>query len=100
MSQYADGGIMATKPYCASGKYIDRMSNYCKGCRYDPGAAIGEDACPFTTLYWDFLDRNQQKFQDNHRMTMQLKNLERKSSTDLKEIRARAKKIRSGKIEV
>jgi deoxyribodipyrimidine photolyase-related protein len=55
MSQFADGGWIATKPYVSSGAYIDRMSDYCKGCPYDPKKSIGEDACPFTTLYWSFL---------------------------------------------
>ncbi len=100
MSQHGDGGIMATKPYCASGKYIDRMSNYCKGCRYKPDQAIGEEACPFTTLYWDFLNRHQSRFKKNNRMTMQLKNLERKSAKDLKQIRQRAEQIRTGVLQV
>jgi deoxyribodipyrimidine photolyase-related protein len=77
MSQYADGGLMASKPYIASGKYIQRMSNYCRGCRYDPAAATGEKACPFTTLYWDFLRRHERLLAANPRMTMQLKNLKR-----------------------
>jgi deoxyribodipyrimidine photolyase-related protein len=86
MSQYADGGFMASKPYVASGKYIDRMSNYCRGCRYDPAAATGPRACPFTTLYWDFLDRHQHRFAAHPRLKMQLNNLRRKSDGDRKAI--------------
>jgi deoxyribodipyrimidine photolyase-related protein len=95
MSQHGDGGLMATKPYCASGKYIQRMSNACGSCRFDPAKATGPDACPFTTLYWDFLDRHRQRFENNHRMRMQLKNLDRKSSDELREIRAAAEKLKS-----
>jgi deoxyribodipyrimidine photolyase-related protein len=98
MSQHGDGGIMATKPYCASGNYIQGMSNYCGGCRYDPKKAIGDDACPFTTLYWDFLDRHRDRFRKNPRMTMQLKNVERKSDEELQQIRVRAEQLRDGKI--
>lgn len=68
---------MASKPYVASGKYIDRMSNYCERCKFNPAEAIGENACPFTTLYWDFLMRNEKKLRNNQRMTMQLRNLDR-----------------------
>lgn len=96
MSQYGDGGLMATKPYCASGAYIQRMSNYCEGCRYDPKQATGADACPVTTLYWDFLDRHRTRLKKNHRMSMQLKNLERKPAAQLDEIRRLAALIRSG----
>ena len=77
MSQFADGGAMASKPYAASGKYIQRMSNYCRGCRYDPAEATGERACPFTTLYWDFLLRNEDRLRQVPRMEMQLRNLVR-----------------------
>ena len=56
MSQFADGGLVGSKPYAASGAYIDRMSDYCGGCRYDVKARGGPDACPFNPLYWDFLD--------------------------------------------
>ncbi|MGZ9035420.1 MAG: cryptochrome/photolyase family protein, partial [Rhodospirillales bacterium] len=90
MSQYGDGGLVGTKPYCASGNYIDRMSDYCRGCRYDPKRAEGENACPFTTLYWDFLARHKQRFAPNRRMTMQLRNLERKAAGELAAIRRRA----------
>ena len=94
MSQYADGGVMASKPYCASGKYIQRMSNYCTGCRYDPAQTTGPEACPISTLYWDFLDRNRKKLAGNNRMAMQLKNVDRKSSAELKAIRKRSDEIR------
>jgi deoxyribodipyrimidine photolyase-related protein len=100
MSQHADGGIMATKPYCASGNYIQRMSNLCSSCRYQPKEAVGKDACPFTTLYWDFLHRHRDQFSQNNRMAMQLKNLERKSDTELSKIRRRASKIRNGEMRV
>ncbi len=79
MSQFADGGLMASKPYIASGKYIDRMSNHCKGCRYEPGQSVGENACPFTTLYWDYLNQHAEALSNNSRMAMQLKNLNRLS---------------------
>ena len=94
MSQFADGGVMASKPYVATGKYIQRMSNYCQGCRYDPAKAVGDDACPFTTLYWDFLDRHQSRLAGNNRMVMQLKNLERKKEEDVAAIRKAAKALR------
>jgi deoxyribodipyrimidine photolyase-related protein len=80
MSQFADGGVMASKPYAASGKYIQRMSNHCKGCRFDPALSVGESACPFTTLYWDFLLRHETTLTANPRMGMQLKNLARLST--------------------
>jgi deoxyribodipyrimidine photolyase-related protein len=94
MSQHGDGGVVGTKPYCASGNYIDRMSDYCRECRYNPKRASGEDACPFTTLYWDFLDRHHDCFANNMRMKFQLKNLERKSQDELREIRQQADHIR------
>jgi deoxyribodipyrimidine photolyase-related protein len=68
MSQFADGGFMASKPYAASGAYIDRMSDYCSGCRYDVSQKTGEDACPFNPLYWDFLDRNAGTLAKNQRL--------------------------------
>lgn len=94
MSQYADGGVMASKPYCASGAYINRMSNACRQCRYDPKQAVGEKACPFTTLYWDFLARHRTLLGSNQRMTMQLKNVDRKDAAELATIRRAADDFR------
>ncbi|MDX1606026.1 MAG: cryptochrome/photolyase family protein, partial [Candidatus Competibacterales bacterium] len=94
MSQHGDGGMMATKPYCASGRYIQRMSNYCRACRYDPARATGDKACPFTTLYWDFLERHGERFRDNRRMRFQLGNLARKSSGERQAIRDQAEALR------
>ena len=95
MSQYADGGIMASKPYCATGAYLDRMSNACKSCRYKPKVAHGPEACPFTTLYWDFLARHKTRLRKNPRMAMQLKNLDRKNASDLRTIRRQADDLRA-----
>ncbi|MEM9185311.1 MAG: cryptochrome/photolyase family protein [Planctomycetota bacterium] len=95
MSQYGDGGVMASKPYCATGKYIQRMSNYCGGCRYNPAKAAGDDACPFTTLYWDFLARNKKRLSGNNRMSLQLKNVDRKPADELAAIRDRAAELKA-----
>ncbi len=77
MSQYADGGVMATKPYAGGGAYIDRMSDYCGGCRYNPKVRVGENACPFTAGYWAFLERNRDALQGNFRMGQPLRGLDR-----------------------
>jgi len=68
MSQHADGGVLATKPYAAGGAYIDRMSDYCGGCAYNPRVRVGEDACPYTAGYWSFLDRQADRLAGNPRM--------------------------------
>ena len=94
MGQFADGGLMASKPYVASGKYIDRMSNHCKGCRFDPALSTGDKACPFTTLYWNYLDRHADTLAKNPRMLMQLKNLNRMSPEQRQAIDSQAKKLR------
>jgi deoxyribodipyrimidine photolyase-related protein len=69
MALYADGGIMASKPYAASGNYINKMSNFCKSCTYDVSLSIGEKACPFNALYWDFMARNEKTLRQNQRMS-------------------------------
>lgn len=98
MSQFADGGLLASKPYCASGNYIQKMGNYCTNCRYNPKKATGDKACPFTTLYWDFLDRHQEKLADNHRMGFQFRNLKRKSTQQMDEIREQAENLRKNNV--
>ncbi len=92
MSLHADGGRMATKPYASGGAYIAKMSDYCKGCAYDPKKRTGPTACPFTTLYWDFLARNEQRFRKNHRLAQPLAGLRRLS--DLEATRKRAEEVR------
>lgn len=77
MVLFADGGYLASKPYAAGGSYINRMSDYCKHCRYKVSKKNGPDACPFNYLYWDFLDRNRDKLSNNHRVGMMYKTLER-----------------------
>jgi deoxyribodipyrimidine photolyase-related protein len=94
MGVHADGGRLMTKPYAAGGAYINRMTQFCKGCQYDPKKRVGDDACPFTTLYWDFLDRHKDEFVKNHRMARQVHGLDR--LTDLPELRVRAKEVLAG----
>ncbi|MEC7030329.1 MAG: cryptochrome/photolyase family protein [Pseudomonadota bacterium] len=68
MALFADGGVLGSKPYAASGQYINKMSDYCKGCRYKVTEKVGEEACPFNYLYWDFLIRNQRQLGNNQRL--------------------------------
>ena len=98
MSQYADGGLMASKPYVATGKYIQRMGPHCKGCRYDPGERSGDRACPFTTLYWDFLMRHEERLAHNPRMALQVKNVARLSAAQKLAVQDRAAAIRRGEV--
>lgn len=95
MSQHADGGVMGTKPYVASGAYINRMSDHCRHCRYDPARATGEQACPFTTLYWDFLARHETRFRPNARMKYQYANLARKEKAEVAAIRSQADRLKA-----
>lgn len=94
MSQFADGGFMGSKPYIASGKYIHRMSNHCQGCRYDPEQATGPKACPFTTLYWDFLGRHETRFNAHPRLKPQVLNWQRKAPEQQQAIRTEASLLR------
>jgi deoxyribodipyrimidine photolyase-related protein len=80
MATFADGGIVGSKPYAASGAYIDRMGDYCGGCRYSVKQKTGEGACPFNRLYWGFLERNRKTLRDNPRLAMPYRTLERWSS--------------------
>lgn len=77
MALFADGGVLGSKPYASSGKYIDRMSDYCRHCRYDVRKGTGPDACPFNYLYWNFMVENADKLSGNQRMTMMYRTLER-----------------------
>lgn len=93
MSQWADGGIVATKPYVSAAAYIHKMSNYCDSCQYDKKKRVGEDACPFNSLYWNFLDDKKQFFAKNNRMAMMLRLLEKIPAEDLVQIKLRAAQI-------
>ena len=93
MALHADGGYVGTKPYAASAAYINRMSDSCRGCRYDRSAAIGSDACPFNALYWDFVARNEARFAQNVRMRMIVRNWQGRPAPLQAAIRARAGEI-------
>ncbi len=77
MSQYADGGIVGTKPYVSSANYIDKMSNYCSGCHYNKNKKHGYKACPFNSLYWSFYARNRDKLEKNPRIGFVYRTLDR-----------------------
>jgi deoxyribodipyrimidine photolyase-related protein len=98
MSQYADGGLMGSKPYVATGKYIQRMGGPCSRCRYDPAIAEGETACPFTTLYWDFLLRHEPRLAGQSRLVHQMGRLQTLDQPRREAIRFRADAIRSGAV--
>ncbi len=91
MALHADGGRMATKPYASGGAYLNRMSDHCRGCAFDPKQRTGDDACPFTTLYWDFLARNEESLGSNHRMARTYGGMRRLG--DLDAVRARADEV-------
>jgi len=97
MGLHADGGRMATKPYVSGGRYLDRMTDHCRRCPYDPTKRVGDDACPYSTLYWDFLARHRDRFARNARMAQAVRGLDR--LPDLPEVRARAAHVRLGLAE-
>ena len=90
MALFANGGRFTSKPYVASGQYIDRMSNYCKGCAYSPAQRSGEGACPVTTLYWNFLDRHETELAASPRTALMVKNLQKLDDDARASIRAHA----------
>ena len=93
MSQFADGGLVATKPYVSSANYINKMGNYCKECVYSHTVKSGENSCPFNSLYWNFLEEKKAHFKNNQRMSMMLSLLEKKSKEELNELQERAHNI-------
>ena len=93
MSQYADGGIVATKPYISSGQYIQRMGGPCKTCRYNVKEKTGDDACPFNVLYWNFLLQHEDRLRGNRRMALMYKHVERMSSAQKTEVTAQAQQL-------
>jgi deoxyribodipyrimidine photolyase-related protein len=95
MSQFADGGVVASKPYAASGAYINRMSNYCKGCRYNVKLRTGDDACPFNALYWDFLSRHRDKLASNPRIGQMIRTYDKFAEDERERITASAAKFLS-----
>jgi deoxyribodipyrimidine photolyase-related protein len=90
MSQFGDGGLLGSKPYISSGAYINKMSDYCGHCRYDVKKRVGEDACPFNALYWDFIARHEDKLASNRRMAMPYRTWAKQSSELQTETRAQA----------
>ena len=94
MATWGDGGKLASKPYVATGAYVQRMSDHCRGCAYDPARRHGEGACPMTVLYWDFLARHRERFAAHPRMGMMVRNLDRLSEEEVAAIRADAAALR------
>jgi deoxyribodipyrimidine photolyase-related protein len=86
MSTFADGGVLASKPYVSSGNYINKMSNYCKHCDYKISKKTGEDACPFNYLYWNFIDKQRETFSQNGRANFMVNMFDKKSEEDKKAI--------------
>ena len=94
MTLHADGGFVGTKPYAASANYINTMSDYCGGCAYDPKKTVGDTACPYNALYWDFIARNEARFARNTRMSLPLRNWQRRDDETKTAIRTHAARLR------
>ena len=92
MALFADGGVLSSKPYAASGAYVNRMSDYCKACIYDPKRKTGDAACPLNYLYWNYLDVNKARLRNNGRMALPYKNLAKITAKEKREM-AQASKI-------
>jgi deoxyribodipyrimidine photolyase-related protein len=86
MSQFADGGIVGTKPYASSANYINKMSNYCDGCYYDKGKRYGDRSCPFNSLYWDFYDRNRKLLEKNPRVSVMYRTWDKMPNDEKRDI--------------
>lgn len=95
MSQWADGGLLATKPYVSSAAYLQRMGDHCKGCRYDPKARTSDNACPYNALYWNFFDQHRSHFQTNPRLGVVYHQLNRMPEKTLEELKARSAQVLS-----
>ena len=95
MSLHADGGFVGTKPYAASANYIDKMSDFCDRCRYDKKKTVGDDACPYNALYWDFMDRNDERFSRNPRMGLVMRNWAGRDPKVKVAVRERAAQLRA-----
>ena len=96
MILYADGGYLGSKPYAASGAYINKMSDYCKGCTYDVKEKTGPKACPFNYLYWNFMDKNREFLEGNQRMPFVFATLDKMGDERIATIRKDAKKFLDG----
>jgi deoxyribodipyrimidine photolyase-related protein len=96
MALHADGGLLGSKPYAASGAYIDRMSDYCAGCAYDPKTKLGAQACPFNYLYWHFLIVNEAQLKSNLRMALPYRSLARLAAERRQQITQQAEQFLAG----
>jgi deoxyribodipyrimidine photolyase-related protein len=96
MALYADGGLLATKPYAASGAYINRMSDYCQACAYSPKVKLGANACPFNYLYWYFLVVNEPRLKPNPRMSLPYRTLARMTAQRRQQIVQQAEAFLAG----